>query len=96
MNNKIKLFELAYKKVVLDNDFMAFIFKKYMEYEKISDQELMLKLKCSLEDYYKLGLCRVPNINASDFVKRLNKISEYSHTSELELNKILISFIINL
>jgi hypothetical protein len=89
MSETEKLLELAFKKVDEDNDFMAFVLKKYLETEKISEQELLSSLSCSLEDYYKLALCRVPKTDAQNFVERLNNISQYTHISTLELNKII-------
>lgn len=89
MTDKIKLLEHAARKVEADSNFIAFLIKKYLEFEKISEQEIVSKLQCTVEDFYKLNLCRVPDINARDFVTRLNKISEYTNSSAIELNKII-------
>lgn len=89
MSEKIKMLELASDKAATDSGFIAYLMKKYLEVENISEQEILSTLHCSVEDYYKLNLCRVPDINANDFVARLNKISEYTNSSAIELNKII-------
>lgn len=93
--NNIKFLELATDKVSKDKDFMAYFLKCYQENENLSTDRLILSLKCTVEDYYKLALCRVPNMNADDFVERLNKISDYSNTSAIELNKIIKAIGVN-
>lgn len=89
MSETEKLLKLAFKKVDEDSDFMAFVLRKYLETEKISERELLSALNCTLEDYYKLALCRVPKTDAQNFLERLNNISQYTHISALELNKII-------
>jgi hypothetical protein len=89
MTDKIRLLEHAARKVEADSGFIAHLIKKYLEIENISEQEILSTLHCSAEDYYKLNLCRVPDINANDFVSRLNKISNYTNSSAIELNKII-------
>jgi hypothetical protein len=89
MSVKIKLLGLAIKKVADDSDFMAYFLLKYSQIEKLSEQEVISFLKCSQEDYYKLGLCKTPDANSTNFIEQLNKVSEYTHTSSIELNNIL-------
>ena len=89
MSEKIKMLELAADKAATNTGFIAYLMKKYLEVENIPEQEILSTLHCSLEDYYKLNLCRVPDINANDFASRLNKISEYTNSSAIELNKII-------
>jgi hypothetical protein len=89
MSEKIKMLELASNKAATDSGFIAYLMSKYLEIENISEQEILSTLHCSEEDYHKLKLCRVPDINANDFVSRLNKISEYTNSSSVELNKII-------
>lgn len=83
------MLEMAADKVSSDSSFIAFTIKKYLEFENVSAKELPSVLGCSEEDYYKLLLCRVPEINASDFVARLTKICQYTNSSVIELNKII-------
>ena len=89
MSEKIKMLELASNKAANDSGFIAYLMKKYLEVENISEQEILSTLHCTVEDYYKLNLCRVPDINANDFVTRLNNISQYTNSSAFELNKII-------
>lgn len=89
MTDKLRLLEHAARKVESDSGFIAYLMKKYLDAENISEQEIQSTLHCSVEDYYKLNLCRVPDINANDFVVRLNSISQYTNTSAIELNKII-------
>lgn len=89
MSENLKLFALANKKAAEDSDFLAYFLKKYSEIERISEQELIAFLNCTLQDYYKLGLCRVPDISTNDFPSRLKKISEFANVSVFELNKII-------
>jgi hypothetical protein len=89
MTDNIRLLEHAARKVEADSGFIAYLMKKYLEFENISEQEVLSTLHCTMEDYYKLNLCRVPDINASDFVSRLNNISQYTNSSAIELNKII-------
>lgn len=89
MTDKLRLLEHAARKVESDSGFIAFLMKKYLETENVSEQEIQSYLHCSVEDYYKLNLCRVPDIKANDFVTRLNKISQHTNTSAIELNKII-------
>ncbi|MBN8790537.1 MAG: hypothetical protein J0I84_25945, partial [Terrimonas sp.] len=89
MSEKIKILALASQKAANDSGFIAYLMKKYLEIENISEQEVRSTLRCSEENYYKLNLCRIPDIHAKDFVLRLNKISQYTNSSAIELNKII-------
>ncbi len=89
MDDKLKILEITSRKISSDRDFMSFVLNKYIELEKKSEQDLIDVLKCSMEDYYKLSLCKVPNSTSIDFIDKLNNISEYTHASIIELNKII-------
>ncbi len=89
MNEKVKFLELAVEKVSSDKSYLAFLIKRYLESESISQQELRALLRCTEEDYYKLSLCKTPDIGSADFLSRLNKICEYTHTSAIDLNRII-------
>lgn len=89
MTEKINLLGMAVKKASLDRRFVAFLIKKYTEYENISQENMLSQLHCSEENYYKLCLCAAPNVEAADFLPRLNNISEYAHVSAIELNRII-------
>lgn len=77
------------QKLSSEKEYMSFVLYKYREIEDKSEQDLLNVLRCSFEDLYKLALCKVPNTTAEDFTDRLRNISEYSHSSLLELNKII-------
>ena len=89
MNEKIKLLELAVEKVSSNKSYLAFLINRYLESESISRQEMRALLHCTEEDYYKLGLCKTPDIESADFLSKLNGICEYTHTSTIELNQII-------
>lgn len=89
MNDKVKILETANKKVATEKEFIAYFVSKYIEIEHITEDTIISTLNCTLENYYKLGLCRTPDINASDYLKRLNNISNYIGISSVELNKII-------
>jgi hypothetical protein len=89
MSEKIKLLKLASQKATNDSGFIAYLINKYLEIESISEQEIQSTLHCSGEDYYKLNLCRVPDINADDYLLRLTKICQYTNSSIDELNKVI-------
>ena len=89
MSDKLKLLQIANKRAAGDCDFIAYYLVKYSEFERISEDEIMSNLNCTIENYFKLGLCRVPDVNSEDFINRLNNISEYSLVSTIELNRII-------
>lgn len=89
MNDKLKLLELANKKVETDKDFFAFFLSQYLEIEQINKEAILSMLSCDIETYNKLGLCKVPAITESNYLNRLNNIASYLNISVLELNKII-------
>ena len=89
MSDKLKLLETANKKASQDNDFIAYYLRKYLEIEQLTVPQMIAILNCPMEDYYKLGLCRAPDVASTDFLQRLTSIGNYSHISVIELNKII-------
>lgn len=89
MSDKLKLLELANKKVADDKDFIAYFLVKYCEIEKTTRERVIDNLRCDIEQYYKLSLCRVPNSIENDYIQRLSTICEYTSIPVLELNKII-------
>lgn len=87
--NKLKLFENTYSKLVLDKNFIAYYLEQLIIRENKTKEEICVLLNCNLEGFYKLGLCKAPEINAVDFKQRLLKISEYTNTSALILSNII-------
>lgn len=89
MNTKLNFLKSAITRVENDQEFMAYTLKKYCEFEKISEVELMSTLECSVDNYYKLALCKVPDISESDFRPRLAIISEYVNIDTSKLIKVI-------
>ncbi|MBA3682073.1 MAG: hypothetical protein H0W73_13080 [Bacteroidetes bacterium] len=87
--NKLKLFEHTYNKLVLDKAFMAYYLDQLILRENKTKEEVFVLLNCLPEDFYKLALCKAPEINAIDFKQRILKIAEYSNTSALILTNII-------
>lgn len=89
MNDKVKLLEMANKKVAGDKEFIAYFLSNYIQIEHITDDVVMTSLNCNAESYYKLGLCKAPSITDESYLDRLNNICTYIGISTLELNKII-------
>lgn len=89
MTTNLNLFKSAIERVENDHEFMAYTLKKYREFEKISEPKLMEVLDCSMEDYCKLALCKVPDIKDADFGERLTVISEYTNIVSGRLTKVI-------
>jgi hypothetical protein len=89
MSEELRLLKLVSSEAEADSSFIAFLMKKYQEMENISKEEIISRLHCSEEDYVMLNLCKIPDINASDYTSRLEEIANYTNSSLTELNKII-------
>lgn len=89
MAENIKFLEYAANKVSREKKFMGYFLKSFQEVENLTVDKIIALLNCTIEDYYKLALCKAPNMNDDDFVERLNMISKYTNTSAIELNRIM-------
>ncbi len=89
MTEKTKLLSLAAEKASSNKELIGFLIKAYLDFENISTQEILAQLACSEENFYKLCLCQAPAIELADFLSRLNRICEYTHTPVMEVNKII-------
>jgi hypothetical protein len=87
--NKLKLFENTYNKLVLDKAFMAYYLEQLIVRENKTKEEVLVLLNCRPENFYKLALCKAPEINAIDFKQRILKIAEYTNTSALIISNII-------
>jgi hypothetical protein len=85
MNTKLNFLKYATTRIEDNHEFMAYTLKKYREFEKISEAELLLVLDCSINSYYELALCNVPDISDQDFMPRLKVISEYANVDSGKL-----------
>lgn len=89
MKQNLGLFELGFKKVEEDKHFMAFYLKRYGEFENMNNETLSSMLNCSLSDFYKLSLCKIPESNSISFIEQLNVISNYTGIAILSINKVI-------
>ncbi|WDF54337.1 hypothetical protein [Mucilaginibacter sp. KACC 22063] len=89
MSGKLRLLETAFENAATDSAFLAFFITKYQEAESINAAAVATLLQCEMEAYYRLGLCTVPDVGASNYLSELNKISGYIGISAISLNQIL-------
>lgn len=87
--NKLKLFENTYNKLVQDTAFIAYYLEQLIVRENKTKEEVCVLLNCSTEDFYKLALCKAPEINAVDFKQRILKIAGYTNTSAIVISNII-------
>lgn len=87
--NKFKLLEHTFNKLTADRSFVAYYLEQLAINENKSQNEIIQLLNCSEENYYKLGLCKVPEINAADYISRITKIARYAAVSEDILSNII-------
>lgn len=79
--DKIKLFEITFKKISADRSYIAYYMHRLMVEEGKTQIEMMALLNCSADNYYKLALCQVPEIGSENFVVGIEKIAAYSNIS---------------
>ena len=89
MSDKVKLLESAAKRVSQDKEFIAFYLERYSLLENKNAQEIQKALNCTLENYYKLGLCKAPQVSMPDFTERLRRISVHTQSSIFVLSSIV-------
>jgi hypothetical protein len=87
--NKLKLLEHTFNKLTADKSFVAYYLEQLAITENKSQNEIIQLLNCSKENYFKLGLCKVPEINAADYVSRITIIARYATVSEVILSNII-------
>ena len=83
----------AYKKLLekvrLRDDYFAFFLDKYQKYEKLDNENLKVSLECTDDEILRLALCRVPDMEAKNFVERINRIAVYTNIPHMKIIKIL-------
>jgi len=89
MNSQEKLMRLASSRISKDDSFMSYFLGKYLAFERISEDQMISELNCSLACYYKLALCKAPNPTANDFIQRIQRISEKTGVSVFGISKII-------
>lgn len=87
--DKLKLFELTFNKVANDPAFFAWHLQQFSQIENKIPAHLQEYLQCTPENFYKLGLSKVPASDSADYHARLVKIAEYSTISVHKINHIL-------
>jgi hypothetical protein len=87
--NKLKLLEHTFNKLTADKSFVAYYLEQLAITENKSKDEIIQLLNCTEENYYKLGLCKAPEINAADYVSRITIIARYATVSEVILSNIV-------
>ncbi|MDN5211618.1 hypothetical protein QQ020_06135 [Fulvivirgaceae bacterium BMA12] len=89
MAEDINFLKFAVNRVSDQQEFLAYFLKRYQESEEMSSDHLISILNCSQLDFYRLGLCKTPDVHADDYLDRLNRICEYANISTVELNRII-------
>jgi|GEM_PF-1571210 len=89
MNDKLKLLELANDKIASDSGFMAYVLVQYMSIEAKTREDIIQEISLDMEQYYKLGLCKVPLWGSEGYLDNLNKIAVYVGISSMALNGII-------
>lgn len=87
--NKLKLFEITFHKLSADKAFIAYYLKQFLVAQHKTQEDILQLLNCSLEDYYKLGLCKAPEFDKVYFEERIHKISTYANVYAPALTIIL-------
>jgi DNA-binding Xre family transcriptional regulator len=87
--DKLRLLEITYTKLSADKAFMAYYLERVHSTGSRTREEICDALRCSPEDYFKLGLCKAPETNAVNFEERLQKICSYSNCSFPDLVHII-------
>jgi hypothetical protein len=87
--DKLKLFEVTFNKLSDDPMYLAYYLKRLMILENKTQEELINLVGCTVEDYFKLALCKAPQPGEPDFNKRIKNIAAYTNTSEIVLGNIL-------
>lgn len=86
MNTDLNFLKHAITSLENNHEFMAHTLKKYRDFEQISEPAMLDLLGCTINDYYKLAFCKIPDTAKSDYLLRVSTISEYTN---IETEKLL-------
>lgn len=86
MNTDLNFLKHAITRLENNHEFMAHTLKKYRDFEQISELAMLDMLGCTINDYYKLAFCKIPDSGTSDYLMRISTISEYTN---IESDRIL-------
>ncbi len=89
--SKLELIKSTYQKLSTDNNFIAYYLQHFTTAGNSDLAALGLRLDCSEEALYRLGLCKAPSPVNSDFAARVLKIAEYTGVDYNELAFVLRS-----
>ena len=93
----LKILEAAFDKASNDREFIAFYLKNHAHNHLLSKEKMLKSLNIyDLKDYYKLGLCKFPQIvmepnkPADLFSNKVKEIVDYIGCNQVALEFILI------
>lgn len=86
-DEKVKFLKFAIEQLKNNELFIANSLNDYIISKNLTEEQLILKLECSVVNYYKLALCKLPE---KDFDERLKIICNYSGINFENVKKILI------
>lgn len=89
MGNKITHQKFLIKKVSSRKDYFAFFIGQYQQHEQLDDDQIKSFLACSDENFFRLALCRVPDIQADTFAEKIQKIADFTTIPVMKLAQIL-------
>lgn len=87
--DKLKLLEMTFNKVASDPAFLAWHLHRFSQLENRPFEQVQLYLHCAPENFYRLGLSKVPEMASANYASRMLKISDYSGVSIHKLNYVL-------
>lgn len=80
---------LAAQKAAEREEYLASRFRVYKETKGVGDEEIARLLDCEIEAYFRLALCRLPNLEKGSFGDRARHIAKFANASPAALAKII-------
>ena len=78
---------LAAQKAAERENYLAF--RVYKKTKGVGDEEIARLLDCEIEAYFRLALCRLPNLEKGSFGDRVRHIAKFANASPTALAKII-------
>lgn len=85
----IKLMRALARKAERDQSFVAYALRQYMEMERIGEEELRNRLRCSEHGFLRLSLCRRPQVDSAGFRRDVERCAEVSGSDGIALANLL-------
>lgn len=79
----------AARKAAAREEYLAYYLTQYQQQEVSTKEELMDFVGCLGEAYYRLALCQVPDLQATDFSQRIERIASYVGASAPNLAQVI-------